>query len=90
MNILFFILMSLTLLSLVGMLLSNNDKLNHFSYELYKSCLSGLAVYLIISFIKINEPATINVYKENTALEITYKNNVAIDSVVVVFKKVEE
>lgn len=75
--------MSLTLLSLVGMLLSNNDKLNHFSYELYKSCLSGLAVYCIIGLMKINEPTPIDVYNGNTTLEITYKDGVAIDSIIV-------
>ena len=85
MKIMFLALMGLFLLSLVGML-SNNDKLCHFSGELYKSCLSGLIVWCIIGLIKINEPTAIEVYQGKTTLEITYRGSVPIDSVVV-FKK---
>ena len=89
MKILFFVLMSLTLLSLVGMLL-NNDKLNHFSCELNKCCMSGLMLYSIIGIIKINEPTAMDVYQGKTTLEITYKDGVAIDSVVVFKDKEKE
>ena len=82
MKILFFVLMGLIVLSLVG-ILSNDDNVSYFSYELYKSCLSGLVVYFIIGLMKINEPTAIDVYNGNTTLEITYRDGVAIDSIVV-------
>mgnify|MGYP006908834759 CR=1 FL=1 len=88
MKIFFFVLMGLMLLSLIGMIL-DNDKLSYFSSELYKSCMSGLALYGIIGIININEPTAMDVYKGKTTLEITYKEGVAIDSVVV-FKDMEE
>ena len=88
MKILFFVLMGLISLSLVGML-SNDDKLSHFSYELHKSCISGLIVYCIIGLIKIYEPTAIDVYQGKTTLEITYKDGVAIDSIVV-FKEEQQ
>lgn len=86
MKILFFVLICLTALSIVGML-SNNNKLSHFSCELNKCCMSGLMLYSIIGFIKINEPTAMDVYKGKTTLEITYKDGVAIDSVVVFKEK---
>ena len=88
MKILFITLMCLILLSLVGML-SNNDKLCNFSCELHKSCISGVIVYGIICLIEINEPTAMDVYQGKTTLETTYKEGIAIDSVVV-FKDKEE
>lgn len=43
--------------------------------------LSGILIVLIL--IHINEPRAIDVYKGKTTLEITYKDNIPIDSVVV-------
>lgn len=43
----------------------------------------GLVILLVI---EINKPTAMDVYRGKTTLEITYKDNVAIDSVVV-FKK---
>ena len=88
MKILFITLMCLILLSLVGML-SGNDKLSHFSWELHKNVSIALCVYCIIGFINWNEPTAMDVYRGRTTLEITYKDSIAIDSVVV-FKDKEE
>ena len=88
MAIVFFVLICLTALSIIG-LLTNNDKINYFSWELNKSCIVGLILYSIIGFIKINEPTAMDVYQGKTTLEITYRDGVAIDSVVV-FKNKEE
>ena len=54
MKTLFFVLMGLILLSLVGML-SSNEKLNSFSCELYKSVLIALSVWSIIGLINWNK-----------------------------------
>ena len=82
MKILFLVLMGLLLLSLVGML-SSNEELSSFSCELYKSVLIALSVWSIIGFINWNKPTAMDVYRGRTTLEITYKDGVAIDSVVV-------
>ena len=82
MKILFLVLMGLMLLSLVGMTL-NNDKLSNFSCELYKSVFIALSVYGIIGFINWNKPTAMDVYRGRTTLEITYKDSVATDTVVV-------
>ena len=84
MKFLFFVLMGL----IVGMLL-NNDKLSYFSCVLNKCCILGLMLLSIIGIIKINEPTAMDVYKGKTTLEITYRDSVPIDSVVV-FKNKEE
>ena len=88
MMILFFVLMGLLLLSLVGMV-SNNDKLCHYSCELHKIVIIGLCFYSIVGFINWNKPTAMDVYRGRTTLEITYKDSVAIDTVVV-FKNKEE
>lgn len=88
MKTLFFVLMGLILLSLVGML-SSNEKLSSFSCELHKSVLIAFSVWAIIGFINWNKPTAMDVYRGRTTLEITYKDSIAIDSVVV-FKDKEE
>ena len=82
MKILFFVLMGLVLLSLVGML-SSNEKLSSFSCELLKGVSIALCVWSIIGFINWKKPTAMDVYRGRTTLEITYKDSVAIDSVVV-------
>lgn len=82
MKILLITLMCLILLSILG-LLSGNEKLSNFSCELHKSCVAGVIVYCIIGLININEPTAMDVYQGKTTLEITYKDGIAIDSVVV-------
>lgn len=42
---------------------------------------SMIAMFLIIAY--LCKPKAINVYRDNTTLEITYKDNVPIDSVVI-------
>lgn len=76
-------------LSLLGML-SDNDKLSNFSCELYKSVLIALSIYGIIGFINWNKPTAMDVYKHRTTLEITYKEGIAIDSIVVFKGKKEQ
>ena len=88
MIILFIVLMGLMFLSLVGNL-SGDKKVSSFSFELLKIAVIGLCFYSIIGFINWNEPTAMDVYRGRTTLEITYKDSVAIDSVVV-FKDKEE
>lgn len=64
-------------------MLSNNDKLCHYSCELQKIVIIGLCFYSIVGFINWNKPTAMDVYRGRTTLEITYKDSVAIDSVVV-------
>lgn len=82
MRVLFFVLMGLMLLSLVGML-SSNEKLSSLSCELHKSVLIALSVWSIIGFINWNKPTAMDVYQGKTTLEITYRDGIPIDSVVV-------
>ena len=44
---------------------------------------SCFALGSLVSLINYNEPTTLDVYRGKTTLEITYKDSVAIDSVVV-------
>ena len=82
MKILLIILMCLILLSTVGML-SDNDKLSHFSWELHKGVSIALITLCIVLLIDWSTPSAMDVYQGKTTLEITYKDSVAIDSVVV-------
>lgn len=88
MMILFFILMGIMLISIIGML-SDNIKINNFFCELQKITIIGLCFYSIVGFINWNKPTAMDVYRGRTTLEITYKDNIAIDSVVV-FKDKEK
>lgn len=40
-------------------------------------------ISIVIFFIVINEPEPIDVYRNKTTLEITYRDGVAVDSIVV-------
>ena len=80
--------MCLIVIGLVGML-SGNDKLSHLSWELHKGVSIALVVYCIIGFINWNTPTAMDVYQGKTTLEITYKDGIAIDSVVV-FKEEQQ
>lgn len=88
MEILFLVLMGLILLALAGMVLGNEET-SKLSWELHKACIAGFCAYAIIGFINLSKPTAMDVYRGRTTLEITYKDSVAIDSVVV-FKDKEE
>ena len=88
MKILFITLTCLIVLGIVGML-SGNDKVSHFSWELHKGVSIALVVYVIIVFINWSTPTAMDVYQGKTTLEITYRDGVPVDSVVVL-KKVKE
>lgn len=45
------------------------------------ACCSMIAMFLIIAYLR--KPKAIDVYRDKTTLEITYKNSVPIDTVVV-------
>ena len=45
------------------------------------TCCSMIAIFLIIAY--LCKPKAIDVYRDKTTLEITYKNSVPIDTVVV-------
>lgn len=89
--IIIIIIYVILLISLIGIII-DNLKINKISFKLFVIGCIGLILHLMIKFINQNyqnEPTAIDVYRGNTTLEITYKDGVAIDSVVV-FKAMEE
>lgn len=44
---------------------------------------SGILIFIIVYSFVDNEPRAIDVYRNKTTLQITYKDSIAIDSVVV-------
>ena len=82
MKILFFVLMGLMLLALAGMVVGN-EKTSKLSWELHKICTTAFCVYGIIGLINLSKPTAMDVYRGRTTLEITYRDGIPIDSVVV-------
>lgn len=60
-----------------------NDKLSNFSWELHKGVSISLIVYFILGLINLNTPTAMDVYQSKTTLEITYKDGIPVDSIVV-------
>lgn len=63
--------------------------MNQDSYLFLGMFIGGLLIFLINIALTEKEPTAIDVYRGKTTLEITYKDGVAIDSVVV-FKDKEK
>ena len=64
-------------------MLSNNLKINNIGFEIYKITIIGLFFYSIVGLINSNKPSAMDVYQGKTSIEITYRDGVAVDSVVV-------
>lgn len=88
MGVLFIILCGLFIISFSG-LLTANEHVEKLMYELLKASVVSCIVFVIIIIILANKPQAIDVYRGKTTLQITYKDSIAVDSVVV-FKEIEE
>lgn len=77
------ILSLIILLALVifGIAISFDDDCNIRAFGLIFSLFTSIVIILLI--IQISEPTAIDVYRGKTTLEITYKDSVPVDSVVV-------
>lgn len=61
----------------------NDEKVTEVCFEIVKGSVVALFTICVCGIIKINTPQAIDVYRGKTTLEITYKDSVPIDSVVV-------
>ena len=66
--------------------ISANYKLDKFLSAFILTILAMMLVALISSYENRNTPTALNVYQGKTTLEITYRDSIPVDSVVV-FKK---
>lgn len=60
-----------------------NLKINKIGFEIYKIAIIGLFFYSIVGLINSNKPSAMDVYQRKTTIEITYRDGVPVDSVVV-------
>lgn len=60
-----------------------NDKVAKKCFEIQKYSLVALFTIIVCGIIKISSPQAIDVYRVKTTLEITYKDSIPVDSVVV-------
>lgn len=60
-----------------------NDKVTEKCFEIQKYSLVALFTISVCGIIKISVPQAIDVYRGKTTLEITYKDSIPVDSVVV-------
>lgn len=82
----FLIIISIVLVlsSIVGLI--SNEKVEEVCFEIRKGSIIALATVCVCGIIKISTPQAIDVYRGRTTLEITYRDSIPIDSVIV-FKK---
>ena len=82
MEIFVIILLSVFLLS--GILgLNCNEKVAKKCFEIQKYSLIALCTVCVCGIISISSPQAIDVYRNRTTLEITYRDSIPIDSIVV-------
>lgn len=74
-------LIILAALVVVGMVINFNDNYDIRGYGLVFSFFASIVIILLI--IQIPKPTAIDVYRGKTTLEITYKDSVPVDSIVV-------
>lgn len=60
-----------------------NDKVAKKCFEIQKYSLIALCAVCVCGIISISSPRAIDVYRGKTALEITYRDSVPVDSTVV-------
>lgn len=61
----------------------NEEKVTEVCFEIVKGSVVALFTICVCGIIKIKTPQAIDVYRGKTTLEITYKDSIPIDSVVV-------
>lgn len=82
MEIFVFILLIVFLLSqIIGM--CGNEKVSVVCLEITKCSLAALLTICVCRLIQTSTPQAIDVYRGRTTLEITYKDSIPVDSVVV-------
>jgi hypothetical protein len=60
-----------------------NDKVAKKCFEIQKYSLIALCAVCVCGIISISTPKAIDVYRGRTTLEITYKDSIPVDSIVV-------
>ena len=79
----FVIILSLVFLLSIILGLNCNEKVSEVCFEILKGSTIALSAVCVCGIIKISSPQAIDVYRGKTTLEITYKDSIPIDSVVV-------
>ena len=82
MEIFVIILLIVFLLSII-LGLNCNEKVAKKCFEIQKYSLIALCTVCVCGIISISTPKAIDVYRNRTTLEITYKASIPIDSIVV-------
>lgn len=62
---------------------TSNDKVAKVCFEILKGTVVALFTFSVCNLIITNSPQAIDVYRGITTLEITYKDSIPVDSVVV-------
>lgn len=78
------LVVSVVLIALITNWAENNDKDGISAFRCSAiSLLSCLALCSIMTILEKDKPTALDVYRSKTTLEITYRDSVAVDSVVV-------
>lgn len=83
MEIFLIILLVVFILSATLGIIDSNEKVTEVCFEILKGSTIALSVVCVCGIIKTSTPQAIDVYRNKTTLEITYKDSIPIDSVVV-------
>ena len=79
-----FVIILLIVFILSGILgLNCNEKVAKKCFEIQKYSLIALCTVCVCGIIRISSPQAIDVYRGRTTLEITYRDSVPVDSIVV-------
>lgn len=83
MEIFVIILLIVFILSVTLGIIDSNEKVTEVCFEILKGSTIALSAVCVCGIIKISTPQAIDVYRGRTTLEITYKDSIPVDSVVV-------
>lgn len=83
MEIFVIILSIVFLLSAILGFIDSNEKVAEVCFEILKGSTIALSAVCVCGIISISTPKAIDVYRGRTTLEITYKDSIPIDSIVV-------
>ena len=79
----FVIILSIVFLLSIILGLNCNEKVAEVCFEIQKYSLIALCTVCVCGIIRISSPQAIDVYRGRTTLEITYRDSIPVDSVVV-------